>query len=157
MSEKYPCPCCEYLTYDASPPGTDEMCPVCGWEDDEVQFKNPFSGEWSKWSQPWSGKIQFFKNWCNFRKFVAWGEKTLRRWNSIIIGMGKFRIGDILQWKKVTEPVINNYVKDLTSKGHSESEVKGWISFLRERIDFWTAKQLDYRIKSPTGPDEMRP
>ena len=42
MSEKYPCPCCEYLTYDASPPGTDEMCPVCGWEDDEVQFKNPF-------------------------------------------------------------------------------------------------------------------
>jgi TRAP-type C4-dicarboxylate transport system substrate-binding protein len=64
---------------------------------------------------------------------------------------------DVDQWKKVTEPVINNYVKDLTSKGYSESEVKGWISFLRERIDFWTAKQLDYRIKSPTGPDEMRP
>lgn len=23
------------------PPGTFEVCPVCYWEDDEVQFKNP--------------------------------------------------------------------------------------------------------------------
>ena len=61
------------------------------------------------------------------------------------------------QWKKVTEPVIDNYVKDLTAKGYPESEVRGWIAFLQERIEFWTAKQLDYRIKSPTGPDEMRP
>jgi hypothetical protein len=45
----------------------------------------------------------------------------------------------------------------MTSKGYSESEVRGWIAFLRQRIDFWTAKQLDYRIKSVTGPDEMRP
>ena len=61
------------------------------------------------------------------------------------------------KWKKVTEPAIENYVKDMVSKGHAESEVRGWISFIQERIDFWTKKQLDYRIKSPTGPDEMRP
>jgi len=64
---------------------------------------------------------------------------------------------EVAQWKKVTDPVVDNYVKDMTQKGHSESEIRGWIAFLRERIDFWTAKQLDLRIKSPTGPDEMRP
>ena len=30
---------------DQEPPGTYQVCPVCGWEDDKVQFKNPdFSG-----------------------------------------------------------------------------------------------------------------
>ncbi len=64
---------------------------------------------------------------------------------------------EVAQWKKVTDPVIDNYVTDMTQKGYSESEVRGWITFLQERIDFWTAKQIDLRIKSPTGPDEMRP
>lgn len=38
---KYPCPCCEYLTLDEPPPGTFNICPVCGWEDDNVQFNDP--------------------------------------------------------------------------------------------------------------------
>ena len=37
----YACPCCGYLTFDEEPPGTFEICPVCGWEDDEVQFRDP--------------------------------------------------------------------------------------------------------------------
>lgn len=37
---KYACPCCRYLTFDVDPPGTFEICPVCGWEDDEVQFRD---------------------------------------------------------------------------------------------------------------------
>jgi TRAP-type C4-dicarboxylate transport system substrate-binding protein len=95
-------------------------------------------------------------------------EKFALMWNSVDFDGKDFAAAkgvEILQltpdqldkWKKVTEAVIDNYVKDLTSKGYSESEVRGWIAFLRDRIDFWTAKQLDYRIKSPTGPDEMRP
>lgn len=36
----YTCPCCGYLTFDEEPPGTFEICPVCGWEDDEVQFRD---------------------------------------------------------------------------------------------------------------------
>lgn len=36
----YACPCCGYLTFDDDPPGTFEICPVCGWEDDEVQFRD---------------------------------------------------------------------------------------------------------------------
>ncbi|WP_123427895.1 CPCC family cysteine-rich protein [Pseudomonas brassicacearum] len=35
------CPCCGFLTLDESPPGTFEICPVCGWEDDEAQFRDP--------------------------------------------------------------------------------------------------------------------
>lgn len=28
------------MTLTEEPPGTFEVCPVCYWEDDEVQFKN---------------------------------------------------------------------------------------------------------------------
>lgn len=38
---KYPCPCCSYLTLSEEPPGTFEICPVCYWEDDDVQVNNP--------------------------------------------------------------------------------------------------------------------
>jgi hypothetical protein len=37
----YACPCCGYLTLEQRPPGTWEVCPVCGWEDDPVQFEDP--------------------------------------------------------------------------------------------------------------------
>jgi hypothetical protein len=35
---KYACPCCGYLTLGEKPPGTYDICPVCFWEDDGVQF-----------------------------------------------------------------------------------------------------------------------
>ena len=41
MSISYACPCCGCLTLLDRPPGTFEVCPVCFWEDDEVQFRNP--------------------------------------------------------------------------------------------------------------------
>jgi len=65
--------------------------------------------------------------------------------------------GETAKWNKMTEPVIEKYVKDMVRKGYSEKEVRGWISYLKERIDFWTKKQIEYRIKAPTGPAEMRP
>ncbi len=37
----YPCPCCEYLTFDEEPSGSFEICPVCYWEDDNVQNGAP--------------------------------------------------------------------------------------------------------------------
>lgn len=36
--KKYRCPCCGNFTLSEQPPGTYEICPICGWEDDEVQF-----------------------------------------------------------------------------------------------------------------------
>lgn len=40
LDMSYVCPCCSYLTFDEEPPGTFEICAVCGWEDDEVQFRD---------------------------------------------------------------------------------------------------------------------
>jgi TRAP-type C4-dicarboxylate transport system substrate-binding protein len=61
------------------------------------------------------------------------------------------------RWMNATAPVVENYVKEMVGKGYPEAEVRGWIKFLRERIGYWTAKQIELRIKAPTGPDEMRP
>jgi len=36
----YPCPCCQNLTLSEQPPGTYEVCPVCFWEDDAVQYED---------------------------------------------------------------------------------------------------------------------
>ena len=41
MPDSYPCPCCGFLTLSEPPPGTFVICPVCGWEDDSVQFYDP--------------------------------------------------------------------------------------------------------------------
>lgn len=44
---KYKCKCCGYYTLSEKPldhngyPGTFEICPVCFWEDDSIQYKNP--------------------------------------------------------------------------------------------------------------------
>ena len=64
---------------------------------------------------------------------------------------------EVIKWQNATAPVVEDYVKEMVGKGYSESEVRGWIKFLRDRIDYWTKKQIWLRIKSPTGPDEMRP
>jgi hypothetical protein len=37
----YPCPCCGFLTLSEDTHETFEICPVCNWEDDDVQFNNP--------------------------------------------------------------------------------------------------------------------
>jgi len=39
--EKYACVCCGELTMDERPPGTHQVCPVCGWEDDRAQYRDP--------------------------------------------------------------------------------------------------------------------
>ena len=38
---KFACPCCGYKTLDEKPLGTYDICPVCFWEDDPVQFSDP--------------------------------------------------------------------------------------------------------------------
>jgi len=38
---KYPCPCCGYLTRSESAFDTYDICAVCNWEDDGLQFDEP--------------------------------------------------------------------------------------------------------------------
>ncbi|WP_079277523.1 CPCC family cysteine-rich protein [Streptomyces sp. CB03234] len=40
MSDRYPCPCCGHRALGEMP-GSYEICPVCFWEDDGVQFRWP--------------------------------------------------------------------------------------------------------------------
>lgn len=37
----YTCPCCGYKTLDEQPPGTYEICSICFWEDDNIQYEDP--------------------------------------------------------------------------------------------------------------------
>jgi len=61
------------------------------------------------------------------------------------------------RWQAAVEPVLDDYVAKMVAAGYSEAEVRGWIEFLRERADYWTAKQIEYRIPSVAGPPEVRP
>jgi TRAP-type C4-dicarboxylate transport system substrate-binding protein len=61
------------------------------------------------------------------------------------------------RWVAAVEPVIADYTKMMVGKGFSESEVKGWVAFLRERLKYWVGKQIEYKIPSPVGPAGMRP
>ena len=53
------------------------------------------------------------------------------------------------RWKQAVQPVIENYIKDMVSKGYPESEVKGWFQYIKERTDYLAAKQKFYQIQSP--------
>jgi hypothetical protein len=37
----FPCACCGYLTLSEGTHDTFEVCPICFWEDDFLQFRNP--------------------------------------------------------------------------------------------------------------------
>jgi hypothetical protein len=37
---KYTCPCCGYMTL-SDPPGHFDICPICYWEDDNIQRDDP--------------------------------------------------------------------------------------------------------------------
>jgi hypothetical protein len=36
----FPCPCCGHLVFD-EPPGSYNICPICFWEDDNIQLRWP--------------------------------------------------------------------------------------------------------------------
>jgi Cysteine-rich CPCC len=40
MTSQFGCPCCGFLTLDEMPPGTFTICPVCWWEDDDMQARD---------------------------------------------------------------------------------------------------------------------
>lgn len=64
---------------------------------------------------------------------------------------------ELTKWQAAVKPVIENYVKKMVAKGFSESEVRSWIAYLRERIDYWKERQIALRIPSIAGPPELKP
>lgn len=70
--DKYACPCCDRITLHQKPPGTFLICPVCDWEDDDVQFDDPtLSGG--------ANKISLSSARQNFAEFGASDRESLGR------------------------------------------------------------------------------
>jgi hypothetical protein len=68
---KHLCPCCGYKTLDKEPPGTFDICPVCYWEDDNIQFDNPLY-------EGGANEMSLEKARLNFKKFGAVDKKYLK-------------------------------------------------------------------------------
>jgi hypothetical protein len=64
MTARNPCPCCGFLTLDEKPPGSYAICPICWWEDDEVQARDP---DYSCGAN----KVSLRQAQANFRSFGA--------------------------------------------------------------------------------------
>ena len=93
-------------------------------------------------------------------------EKFAVMWNATEVAGKKFGMEKGVQfiqlskqeaarWKNAVRPVIDGYVKKMVGKGFAEKDVRNWISFLNERIKYWTNKQSEAGIKSATGPEEI--
>lgn len=65
---KYTCPCCGYKPIDEEPTFTDEICKICFWHDDGVQFDDPdYEGG--------ANKVSLRRGQANFLKYGACEEK----------------------------------------------------------------------------------
>lgn len=69
---KYQCPCCEYYTYTEKPEGKYDICPVCFWEDDPIQFQDVTYRDGAN-------RVSLKQAKLNFKKFGA-SDKVLKQY-----------------------------------------------------------------------------
>jgi TRAP-type C4-dicarboxylate transport system substrate-binding protein len=93
-------------------------------------------------------------------------EKLAQMWNRIDIEGKEYAIesgyeiteippDEIGSWQKLAAGVISEFTESQVAAGHSEEEVEGWLSFINERINYWSEKQKGLGIKSSTGSAEV--
>jgi len=102
-----------------------------------------------------------------FDKLVGeYKERFVLMWNSIDfvgkahaegLGVEFYTLPDAeaAKWQAAVESVIDNYITKMVDAGHSQAEVESWVEFLRERAEYWTAKQIAWHIISAAGPPEV--
>ena len=67
MTDRYPCPSCGHVVF-AEPPGSDDICLVCFWEDDLEQLRWPmFAGG--------ANAVSLVEAQTNYRDFGAIEER----------------------------------------------------------------------------------
>jgi TRAP-type C4-dicarboxylate transport system substrate-binding protein len=87
-------------------------------------------------------------------------EKQARLWNEMDLeGIEVFKAqgGQIFElsdseagkWIKAVEPVIAGYKKSMVEKGFKESDIEGWIKFIKERIEYWKKEERARKIPTP--------
>jgi hypothetical protein len=50
------------------------------------------------------------------------------------------------RWTRAVEPVIADYKKDMVSKGYKAADIDGWVTFMRERIEYWKGQERARKI-----------
>lgn len=53
---------------------------------------------------------------------------------------------EIARWAKAAEPVIAGFKKDLMGKGYQASEIDRWLSFVKERIEYWKCQEKAKKV-----------
>jgi TRAP-type transport system periplasmic protein len=87
-------------------------------------------------------------------------EKQAALWNEMDIeGTDVFKTagGQIIplsdaeaaKWIKAVEPVMADYKKSMVAKGRKEADVDGWLSTIRERIEYWRKEEKQRKIPAP--------
>ncbi len=50
------------------------------------------------------------------------------------------------KWIKASEPVLGDFKQDLVSKGYKAGEIDGWLSFIKERIEYWKGQEKAKKV-----------
>jgi TRAP-type C4-dicarboxylate transport system substrate-binding protein len=82
---------------------------------------------------------EFIERWT-----VEWNKIDIEAWEYFTKQGGQIiSISDAeaARWIKAAEPVIDDYKKDLISKGHKTKEIDGWLSFVKESIEYWKGQE----------------
>ena len=53
---------------------------------------------------------------------------------------------EIARWAKAAEPVTVGFKKDLMGKGYQAGEIDGWLSYIKERIEYWKGQEKAKKI-----------
>lgn len=84
-------------------------------------------------------------------------ERWAVEWNNIDIeGMDYFikQGGQVIplpaaesaRWVKASQPVVEDFKKDLASKGFKAAEIDSWLKYVGERIDYWEKQEKARKI-----------
>lgn len=65
---KYTCPCCGYMVLDSE--HEYDICPICFWEDDFIQFEEPYCGGGAN-------HISLYEAQANYRHFGACDKESI--------------------------------------------------------------------------------
>jgi TRAP-type transport system periplasmic protein len=82
---------------------------------------------------------EFIERWT-----VEWNKIDIEGWEYFTKQGGQIipiSDAEAARWIKAAEPVIDDYKKDLLSKGYKAKEIDGWLSFVKERIEYWKGQE----------------
>jgi TRAP-type C4-dicarboxylate transport system substrate-binding protein len=82
---------------------------------------------------------EFTERWA-----VEWNKIDIEAWEYFTKQGGQIipiSDAEAARWIKAAEPVIDDYKKDLLSKGYKAKEIDSWLSFVKERIEYWKGQE----------------